>query len=60
MSDTEIKGKRTEGWLLATPAQRTVKKSPFLRKLERAQQRATKPAARATVTPLQGRTRERT
>lgn len=46
-----VKGKRTEGTLLASPIQRKTEKSDFLLKLE-AKQGQTLPA---TVTKLRGR-----
>lgn len=49
---TRPAGTFTPGTLLDTPVKRTGKKSPFLRKLERAQKRTVKPAALGNVTPL--------
>jgi hypothetical protein len=55
MDEFEIKGKRTEGWLLKTASPRITKKSPFLKKLEAMQN---PPKAKGNVTQLKRGKRE--
>lgn len=54
---TRPAGTYTPGTILEVPVKRMTRKSPFLRKLERAQAPRKTTQARCKVTPLQGRTR---